>query len=102
RRGVQWTLSVVDRRLMLRLSDDGRTIETSHGAMVPVSAAPRLWRLIERVRGGDADAGRAFAGLHVGPFTLSEIRADGSAVIGCHDIPHGEMAALAARLNLEA
>lgn len=87
---------------MLRLSDDGRTIETSHGAMVPVSAAPRLWRLIERVRGGDTAAGSAFAGLHVGPFTLSEIRPDGSAVIGCHDIPHGEMAAMAARLNLEA
>lgn len=87
---------------MLRLSSDGKTIETSHGAMVPASAAPRLWRLIERVRGGDTDAGRAFTGLHVGPFTLSEIRADGSAVIGCHDIPHGEMSALAARLNLEA
>lgn len=52
---------------------------------------------------GDAAAvSAAFRGLHVGPFTLSEIRADGSAVIGCHDIPHGEMAAMAARLNLEA
>ncbi len=87
---------------MLRLSSDGKTIETSHGAMVPVSAAPRLWRLIERVRGGDTAAGSAFRGLHVGPFTLSEIRPDGSAVIGCHDIPHAEMAALAARLNLAA
>lgn len=86
---------------MLRLSGDGRTIETSHGAMVPVSAAPRLWRLIERVR-GTGEPSNAFAGLHVGPFTLSEIRADGSAVIGCHDIPHAEMAALAARLNLAA
>lgn len=88
---------------MLRLSSDGRSIETSHGAIVPVSIAPRLWRLIESARGGDAAAvSAAFRGLHVGPFTLSEIRADGSAVIGCHDIPHAEMAALAARLNLAA
>ena len=53
----------------------------------------------------DADAAKvsaAFRGLHVGPFTLAEIRADGSAVIGCHDIPHAEMAALAARLNLHS
>lgn len=88
---------------MLRLSSDGRSIETSHGAIVPVSIAPRLWRLIESARGGDAAAvSAAFRGLHVGPFTLSEIRADGSAVIGCHDIPHAEMAAMAARLNLAA
>lgn len=88
---------------MLRLAGDGRTIETSQGAMVPASVAPRLWRLIERARGGDAAAvSAAFRGLHVGPFTLSDIRPDGSAVIGCHDIPHAEMAALAARLNLEA
>lgn len=87
---------------MLRLSADGRNIETSHGAVVPVSAAPRLWRLIEQARSGDAAAVSAsFRGLHVGPFTLSKIRADGSAVIGCHDIPHAEMAAMAERLNLE-
>lgn len=88
---------------MLRLSADGRTIETSHGAIVPATIAPRLWRLIESARGGDAaKVSAAFRGLHVGPFTLAEIRADGSAVIGCHDIPHAEMAALAARLNLHA
>lgn len=86
---------------MLRLSSDGKTIETSHGASVPASIAPRLWRLIERARGGDAAAvSAAFRGLHVGPFTLAELRADGSAVIGCHDIPHAEMAALASRLAL--
>lgn len=85
---------------MLRLSSDGKNIETSHGAIVPVSAAPRLWRLVERVRGGDTAAGSAFRGMHVGPFTLSEIRPDGSAVIGCHDIQYSEMAAMAARLNL--
>lgn len=88
---------------MLRLSSDGRSIETSHGAIVPVSIAPRLWRLIESARGGDAaKVSAAFRGLHVGPFTLSEIRADGSAVIGCHDIPHAEMVAMAERLNLAA
>lgn len=88
---------------MLRLSADGRSIETSHGATVPVSAAPRLWRLIEQARGGDAAKVSAAArGFRVGPFALSEIRADGSAVIGCHDIPYSEMAAMAARLNLAA
>lgn len=88
---------------MLRLSADGRTIETSHGAIVPATIAPRLWRLIESARGGDAaKVSAAFRGLHVGPFTLAEIRADGSAVIGCHDIPHAEMQRLAARLNLHA
>lgn len=100
RNGGPRTFAAWDMPPMLRLSSDGKNIETSRGAIVPVSAAPRLWRLIERVRAGDADAGRSHAGLHVGPFTLSEIRPDGSAVIGCHDIAYSELAAMAARLNL--
>lgn len=99
RAGGRCSFAAYDMPPLLRVVD--REIQSSQGAIVPVSAAPRLWRLIERVRGGDHDAGRAFEGLHVGPFTLREIRADGSAVIGCHDIPYSELRRAAVALNLE-
>lgn len=84
---------------MLRIL--GETIETSHGATVPTSAAPRLWRLIEAARTGDAVAVSArFRGAHVGPFTLQAIEQDGTAVIGCHRIPYDELQRAAAALGL--
>lgn len=85
-----------------RLRIAGDTIETSHGATVPTSAAPRLWRLIEAARTGDAAAVSArFRGAHVGPFTLRAIEPDGTAVIGCHRIPYAELQRAAAALGLQ-
>lgn len=85
---------------MLRIAGD--TIETSHGAAVPTSAAPRLWRLIEAARTGDAAAVSArFRGAHVGPFTLRAIEQDGTAIIGCHRIPYAELHRAAAALGLQ-
>lgn len=79
----------------------GETIETSHGASVPTSAAPRLWRLIAAARTGDAAAVSArFCGAHVGPFTLQAIEQDGTAIIGCHRIPYSELQRAAAALGL--
>lgn len=77
----------------------GQTVESSQGAIIPASACPRLWRVIEARRNGE-DVSRLY-GMHVGPFTLNEIREDGSAVIGCHEIAYAELRAAAAALNLE-
>jgi hypothetical protein len=99
RRGDRRTFDAAhDLPPMLRIN--GSNIETSHGAIVPKSAAPRLWGLAERARAGE-DVSR-FYGLHVGPFTLHELKPDGSAVVGCHSLEYAEMRACAVALGLEA
>jgi hypothetical protein len=39
------------------------------------------------------------AGPHIGPFTVQQIRPDGSARVGCHDITAAEARAFAAFMN---
>lgn len=79
----------------------GEVIETSHGARVPASIAPRLWGMVKLARAGAADAITAkHRGMHVGPFTLQTVRADGSLLIGCHDIAFAEIQRAAAALGL--
>jgi hypothetical protein len=83
---------------MLRLSKDGQEIETSRGAVIPVSHAKRLWPLIENVRAvGEPLTGRDF---RLGHYTLNTIQADGSIIVGCHDIPYAEIEAIAKALGL--
>lgn len=74
-----------------------QTIETSHGAEIPVSFASRLWALIEATR----QSGRAFENINrpCGVYTLNTIRADGSIVVGCHDIPYSEIRKIAVVLG---
>jgi hypothetical protein len=94
----------------LRIDPATMTIETSHGARVPVSVAPGLWRLVEHcrktarpfdtteaVRAGDYMADQKFA---IGPYQLSRIDAQGSVTIGCHQIAHAELARIAGLLGL--
>lgn len=86
---------------MLRLSRDGSVIETSHGASVPASVAPRLWRMVTAARAGAADAITAqHRGMRIGHFTLQTVRPDGSLLIGCHDIAFDELQRLADVLGL--
>lgn len=70
-----------------RIAANGQEIESSMGARVSVAAGRLLWRMIRRaVQSGAAmqwDYGR---GPHIGSFQARTIRADGSAVIGCHEI----------------
>jgi hypothetical protein len=77
------------RGVLLRLSRDGRAVETSEGATVPVTAARMLWRLVARcARTGNAL--RTPPPVRVGHFHLSHIEANGDATVGCHFIAYEE------------
>ncbi len=75
----------------LRLIDDGKRIETSRGAIVPVKLARLAWPIIR-------------AGESVETFTWGNYQGlkviDGSLVVGCHCIPLPEVSAMAEKLGL--
>lgn len=84
----------------LRLSMDGSEVETSKGAHIPVNHARRLWPLIENVRA----VGKPLVNrdMKLGVYTLTEIKVDGSIVVGCHNIPYSEIEGIARALGLLA
>lgn len=82
--------------VVLRVKGD--LIETSKGASIPVADAPKLWKLITRVMRGDRDYE---IGQPVGVYQLTKIRRDGSIIVGCHDIAHSEIQAIAVQLCYE-
>jgi hypothetical protein len=102
---------------MLRLSADGQTVETSHGADIPTRHAMRLWPLIQSTREHgeskefingssmsferQASEGKAER-VSLGVYDLTKIRGDGSIVVGCHDIAYSEMVGIAKALGLPA
>lgn len=89
--------------MMLRLGDpdafgNPQAVQTSRGASIPVEDAKRLWRLIRVVKGsGHGHVQRDFA---LGNYSLTQIRKDGSVVVGCHDIPYKEIEGIAVQLGL--
>lgn len=78
-------------------------IETSHGAEVPVKSVSGIWYLVQQARAGgvqlDAET-MAKAATRLGVYELRFIRADGSIVVGCHDIPYAELERMAVELGL--
>jgi hypothetical protein len=90
--------------VMLRLSSDKQTIETSEGEKVAISDVPAallwglacecrqqqhalIWRIVsERPR--------------IGRWSVQVVQADGSMQIGCHNLAFAEIARLAVTLNL--
>lgn len=84
-----WTY---DAPVLLRLIENGETIETSQGAYVPTAQARGLWALLQN--GGD------IKGVEIGSYKVSGIH-DGKLVIGCHKIPLREVARMAFKLGLE-
>lgn len=95
---------------LMRVSADGRTLETSRGASVPLSyVRPALAFYLRSMRDGltysrrkalDADAHAA--PVKLGEFTLEAIHADGRAVVGCHSFNAEEVALLVAALGVTA
>lgn len=85
---------------MLRLSRNGENIETSRGANVPVSVAPRLWVMVQRVRLGEVFELPPGASA-VGSFQLRDITACGDLIVGCHHIRFAELDAMAGVLGLK-
>lgn len=86
------------RKVYLRV--DGDSIETSHGALVPLSVAPGLWRAILRAKREGRSYKPAPSEAPVGYYTLGEIYADGSIRVGCHHIEFDELERIAGVLNL--
>lgn len=77
--------------VMLRLSRDLKTIETSRGASVPVVEAAKLWAAI--------CAGESVEGLRLGHYTVDHY--DGVwLVAGCHTIVRSEIETMAHKLGL--
>jgi hypothetical protein len=88
---------------MLRLSKDGKSVETSKGANIPVSFARRLWNYITDIRANGFPKGMEEnygAGQRLGHYTLNRIEADGSIVVGCHQIAYVEIEGIAKQLGL--
>lgn len=83
-----WTY---DAPVLLRLIEDGKTIETSQGAYVPTLQARGLWALLQ--------SGADIKGVEIGSYTVSGIH-DKKLVIGCHKIPLREVARMAVKLGL--
>lgn len=83
----------------LRVSTDGALIETSRRASVPVRDARNLWGLIASCHA--QQCAKQFGGplFEFGGFALREIRADGTAIVGCHELQYSETHALAIALG---
>lgn len=84
--------------LPMALRIRGDEIETTRHARIPVSHAVRLWPVILEVM--EAGEDRLFE-KPLGVYKLNKIRADGSIVVGCHDIPFSELQLIAEQLKLE-
>jgi len=76
----------------------GETLETSHGARVPLRDAKRLFALISQdIRSHVRGAWER--GFRVGAYELSHISENGDFRVGCHSIKYEEAARLAAEIG---
>lgn len=82
---------------LLRVNEATGCIDTSHSAHIPIEDAKRLWPVILQVKAGGIDA--PFE-RPLGSYELRLIRADGSIVVGCHDIGFDEIEGIAKQLGL--
>jgi hypothetical protein len=91
--------------VMLRLSSDRQTIETSEGEKVATSNVPvaLLWRLACECREQQRPLIWRIVSERprIGQWSVQMICADGSMQIGCHSISFAEIARLAVTLNLK-
>lgn len=84
------------KRMPAALRVNGETIETSHGASIPLSEAATIWKMVNRVMQGNRDFE---PGQAIGVYRLTKIRQDGSMVVGCHDIAFSEIELIAKQLG---
>lgn len=75
-------------------------VETSWGARVPVADAKRLWPLIQRAKRSEQWRLVPGKAIEVGGYWLTKINADGSIVVGCHEISYSEIEYIAGKLGL--
>lgn len=79
---------------MLRLSANGRSVETSRGASVPVFDARALWQMVAACQRA-AQVLDTPPPVAVGEFQLRSIDTFGNAQVGCHRIMFDESRAFA-------
>lgn len=83
----------------LRISTDGKEVETSLGARVPVSHAIRALRFVrETVKSGQEYVRNGHT-FHIGPYAIDRITTDGTLTAGCHVIKLDEIERLAPMLE---
>jgi hypothetical protein len=96
RKDVSVPWHVQDVFLRVREKDGEQVVETSKGAVVPLSHAVRILPLI---RSGIPYQHNGHS-IHVGQFRIDEIDAEGNVRAGCHFIKRAEMERLAVALGL--
>lgn len=84
--------------IMLRIK--GEEVQTSLGASIPITHAPRLWGLIQLVRKSGQRYQRNSHTVHAGVYSIDVIEIDGSLEVGCHTIPYSEIERIARELKL--
>jgi hypothetical protein len=85
------------RELAVKLRVRGAAVETTQGAAIPLADAIKLWPVVQRCRKGD----KCFTpGQPLGYYKLTQIRSDGTLIVGCHTIPYSELQRIATQLNL--
>lgn len=75
----------------VRLSRDGRHVETSKGVVVPFADALRLFRLCRIHRDKAEGIQFIMRDVEVGGYRINHIGDDGSCVVGCHRLSYDEM-----------
>lgn len=78
----------------------GGTLETSHGAEVPLTAALQVFRMVKLCRERGKGWKRNGATLPVGYYQVDAIDAEGNFVAGCHKFSWPEIERLAALLSV--
>jgi len=82
----------------LRLIEDGKTIQTSRGAVFPASHAKLAIKVIEKVRESGVAWHRNGQQVRLGHYNIDTIEANGDVRAGCHFVKYDEIKLIAAKL----
>ena len=85
---------------MLRISADGKHVETSWGANFPVADARQAWAIVGRIFAAGVAWHRNGEKIRIGSFNVDSISVCGTVVAGCHTLTKAEVMNCAALLNL--
>ncbi len=78
----------------------GENIETSHGAMFPVTHAVKAWPLINKIKESGTAWEKNGHTIHLGEFQIDRIETDGTIKAGCHTVAWNEIERIAIQLKL--
>jgi len=91
--------------VMLRMSLDEKSIETSNGDSIPVDIEQlsKLWRIVctQREYGSPYTWRVLSERPKLGDYHVRSVRGDGTLVVDCHEIPFGEFTRIAVALRLK-